>query len=73
MSTQTARTAQPTEETVAVDVSVGNLWLVAGAFFSLLLFYVVAIDEGAISVLGAIAPVHEFVHDARHFLGSPCH
>ena len=73
MSSHTAPTAHPTEETVALDVSAGNAWLVAGAVFSLLLFYVVGIDQGAVTVFGKIAPVHEFLHDARHFLGYPCH
>jgi cobalt transporter subunit CbtB len=30
-------------------------------------------DQGATSVLGDNTYVHEFVHDARHLLGFPCH
>ena len=36
-------------------------------------YYFVGIDEGATSVFGNTMYVHEFVHDARHFLGFPCH
>ena len=39
----------------------------------LLIYYFVGIDEGATSVFGNSMAVHEFVHDARHFLGFPCH
>ena len=35
--------------------------------------YFVGIDQGAISIFGADMHIHEFVHDARHFLGFPCH
>jgi hypothetical protein len=38
------------------------------------MYYFIGIDEGAMSVFGPNAMfVHEFVHDARHFLGFPCH
>ncbi|EUA52138.1 putative cobalt transporter subunit family protein [Mycobacterium xenopi 3993] len=35
--------------------------------------YFVGIDQGAVSVFGNDSHVHEFVHDARHLLGFPCH
>nr|WP_246325926.1 CbtB-domain containing protein [Actinomycetospora corticicola] len=38
-----------------------------------MLFYFVGFDEGATSLFGNTMVVHEFVHDARHFLGFPCH
>ena len=37
------------------------------------LYYFVGIDEGMTSVFGKSMMVHEWVHDARHFLGFPCH
>ncbi len=42
-------------------------------FFALSAYYFVGIDEGMVSVFGNSMVVHEFVHDARHFLGFPCH
>jgi cobalt transporter subunit CbtB len=43
----------------------------AGLLLSLLVYFVGA-EEGAASLIGGSA-VHEFVHDARHLLGFPCH
>lgn len=40
---------------------------------ALLAYYFVGIDEGMVSVFGKTMVVHEWVHDARHFLGFPCH
>jgi hypothetical protein len=42
-------------------------------FIALLAYYFVGIDEGMTSVFGKTMVVHEWVHDARHFLGFPCH
>ena len=42
-------------------------------FVALLGYYFVGIDEGMVSVFGKTMVVHEWVHDARHFLGFPCH
>jgi hypothetical protein len=49
------------------------LWLVGTTFLALLPYYFIGIDQGATSVFGSDMHVHEFVHDARHFLGFPCH
>ena len=43
------------------------------AILALLAYYFIGIDEGAFSVFGNTAVVHEFFHDGRHFLGFPCH
>ena len=40
---------------------------------ALLAYYFVGVDEGMVSVFGKTMVVHEWVHDARHFLGFPCH
>jgi hypothetical protein len=40
---------------------------------ALILYYFVGVDEGMTSVFGKTLAVHEWVHDARHFLGFPCH
>lgn len=59
----------------AVDLPVARaaLWLAATAFLALLALYFVGIDQGAVSLFGSDSHVHEFVHDARHLLGFPCH
>ena len=49
------------------------LWLTATAFLALLALYFVGVDQGAVSLIGGDSHVHEFVHDARHLLGFPCH
>ncbi len=42
------------------------------AVLMLLLVYFVGAEEGATSIFSGMK-VHEFVHDARHLLGFPCH
>ena len=49
------------------------LTLVSAMFFALALYYVIGIEQGALSIFGGNSYVHEFMHDARHFLGFPCH
>lgn len=58
---------------VAVSVSQAALLLSITAFLALLTYYFVGIDQGAVSVFGSDMHIHEFVHDARHLLGFPCH
>jgi Probable cobalt transporter subunit (CbtB) len=59
----------------AVDLSLAKaaLWLTLTAFLALVVLYFVGLDQGATSVFGDNMYVHEFVHDARHLLGFPCH
>jgi hypothetical protein len=42
-------------------------------FLALAVYYFVGVDEGMTSVFGKTLMIHEWVHDARHFLGFPCH
>jgi len=42
-------------------------------FLALAAYYFVGLDEGMTSVFGKTLVIHEYVHDARHFLGFPCH
>jgi hypothetical protein len=46
-------------------------WLAFAAFLLLALYFVAA-DQGATALVPG-SMVHEFVHDARHLLGFPCH
>jgi hypothetical protein len=45
--------------------------LFGGLILSLIVYFIGA-EQGAISLVGG-SGVHEFVHDARHLLGFPCH
>ncbi len=40
---------------------------------ALIAYYFVGYDQGAVSVFGSDTHIHEFIHDARHLLGFPCH
>jgi cobalt transporter subunit CbtB len=60
-------------QAVAIPVSETLPWLIGAVVVGLLLYYFVGIDQGATSVFGDNMYVHEFVHDARHFLSFPCH
>jgi hypothetical protein len=59
----------------AIDLSgvSAALWLTGTVFLALLLLYFVGCDQGATSIFGSDTHIHEFVHDARHLLGFPCH
>jgi hypothetical protein len=65
----------PAAKARAVDVSSAGsaLWLAGTVFLALVIVYFVGIDQGATSLFGSDTHVHEFMHDARHLLGFPCH
>ena len=48
-------------------------WLTLTLLFAAIAYYFLGYDQGAVSVFGSDTHVHEFVHDARHLLGFPCH
>jgi hypothetical protein len=58
---------------VVIPLSKAVVWLFGTALIALAVYYFIGVDEGALSVFGKNVFVHEFVHDARHFLGFPCH
>ncbi|GAA3830205.1 CbtB domain-containing protein [Streptomyces chiangmaiensis] len=47
-------------------------WAVFFGILMLILLYFVGAEQGATSVFSG-TDVHEWVHDARHLLGFPCH
>jgi len=65
--------ALPQPRPVAIPVTDTLPWLVGSLVVGLVLYYFIGVDQGATSVFGDNAYVHEFLHDARHFLGYPCH
>ncbi|MCZ0727651.1 CbtB domain-containing protein [Mycolicibacterium iranicum] len=68
-STSTTRRAITADS----EVTGTALLLTASTVVALVAFYFLAFDQGAVSVFGADTHVHEFLHDARHLLGFPCH
>jgi hypothetical protein len=56
-------------------LSKGRVALILGItlFLALAVYYFVGVDEGMTSLFGKTMVIHEWVHDARHFLGFPCH
>lgn len=69
----TAPSSTATATPVVVPVSTAALWLVGALFLALAMYFLIGIDQGAVSVFGQNSNIHEFVHDARHLLGFPCH
>jgi cobalt transporter subunit CbtB len=68
-----ASVATSSSRPVAIPVSETLPWLIGAAVLGLLLYYFIGIDQGATSLFGSNTVIHELVHDARHFLGFPCH
>ena len=64
--------ATPLANPIAVPVSEILPWATFVALLAAVMIYFVGAEQGAISLLSG-AGVHEFVHDARHLLGFPCH
>jgi hypothetical protein len=58
---------------VVLPVPKAALWLTATVVLAVAVYYFIGIDQGAASLFGRNMYVHEFFHDARHFLGFPCH
>jgi cobalt transporter subunit CbtB len=69
-SPETHKSAAPA---LVLSATKAAVWLSVTAFLALLVLYFVGMDQGATSVFGNNTYVHEFVHDARHLLGFPCH
>ena len=68
----TTTTFAPTARPVAIPVREVLPWAVFGGLLLIIAIYFVGAEEGATSLIKG-AYVHEFVHDARHLLGFPCH
>ena len=47
-------------------------WAALGGVLMCLAYYFVGAEQGATHMVSGTS-VHEFVHDARHMLGFPCH
>ena len=71
MSSVSAPTTTATP--IVIPLSKAVMWLVGTALVAFAVYYFIGVDQGAVSVFGKDMHIHEFVHDARHFLGFPCH
>jgi hypothetical protein len=64
------------DKTVAAPVAIPIRkivpWAVLGGLLMALSYYFVGAEQGATRMVSGTS-VHEFVHDARHMLGFPCH
>ncbi len=67
-----AYSATSTVSTPTIPVGEILPWAALGGLLMLLALYFVGSEQGATSLISGAA-VHEFVHDARHLLGFPCH
>ena len=68
----TTTTFAPATRPVAIPVGEILPWAVFGGLLALIAIYFVGAEEGATSLVRGMY-VHEFLHDARHLLGFPCH
>jgi len=57
---------------VAIPLREWLPWAIFAGVVMLFLLYIVGCEQGATSVVNGHY-VHEWVHDARHLLGFPCH
>ncbi|MET8684543.1 CbtB-domain containing protein [Streptomyces sp. NPDC004732] len=71
---QTVAQPTPTSSASPGKLPIGAIvpWAVFFGILMLVLLYFVGAEQGATSVVNG-ADVHEWVHDARHLLGFPCH
>jgi hypothetical protein len=64
--------AQTVAAPVAIPVKQILPWAILGALIAVLAYYFVGAEQGATSLFQGMG-IHEWVHDARHLLGFPCH
>lgn len=62
-----------TSTPVVVPRARAALWIFGTVALCLAAYYLIGLDQGATSVFGNTVYLHEFLHDARHLLGFPCH
>jgi hypothetical protein len=64
--------AAPTAPPVKLPLRDIAPWAVFGGVLMLILLYFIGAEQGAVALVSGEG-VHEWVHDARHLLGYPCH
>ena len=73
--TEAASPVAPARALPVPNISVASaaLWLSLTVLLAGLAYYFLGYDQGVVSVFGSDTHIHEYVHDARHFAGFPCH
>ncbi len=71
-STSASATSLELPLRIAIPIAKIIPWAVFGAVIMGLAYYFVGAEQGATAVFNGMG-IHEFVHDARHLLGFPCH
>ena len=69
---ETMAAAAPVAAPVAIPVKEILPWAILGGLIVLMAYYFVGAEGGATTTVGGFT-AHEWVHDARHLLGFPCH
>jgi hypothetical protein len=66
--------AIPVAQPVPIAIPIREIlpWAIFLALIALQMIYFIGAEQGAASMISGNF-VHEFVHDARHVLGFPCH
>ena len=74
MALSIPRQPQAVELPVPAPIPLRELapWAIFAGAIALVGLYFVGAEQSAVSVFAG-TNVHEFVHDARHLLGFPCH
>jgi hypothetical protein len=69
-TTPTATSAAATP--LVIPTHTAMAWLMGTTILAMIVYYFIGVEQGATAIFNG-AQVHEFIHDARHFLGFPCH
>jgi hypothetical protein len=64
--------ASPGVEPISIPIRDILPWALFLGLLAMLMIYFIGAEQGATSMISGHY-VHEFVHDARHLLGFPCH
>jgi cobalt transporter subunit CbtB len=62
----------PAAPPIAIPIRQWLPYIIFATVLMLYLLYVVGLEQGATSLIGGHM-LHEWMHDARHLLGFPCH
>lgn len=72
MAQSTAAPTSTTQPLTPLPLRAVAPWAVFAGVLTLVLLYFVGAEQGATALVSGEG-VHEWVHDARHLLGFPCH
>jgi hypothetical protein len=64
--------AEPIAVPISIPIRQWGPYIIFAGVLMLYLLYIVGAEQGATSLIGGHL-LHEWMHDARHLLGFPCH